>query len=77
MFEHQFERAPPERVVAELARFQNDDGGFGYALEPDLRTPSSSALATGIGLHMLKELRCPADHPMVGKADGSSPVASA
>ena len=50
------------------ARFQNEECGFGQALEPDLRTPSSSALATGIGLQMLRELRCPADHPMVRKA---------
>jgi hypothetical protein len=68
MFEFRFEGAPAEVVVAELARFQNADGGFGRALEPDLRTPSSSALATGIGLHLLKELRCPADHPLVRQA---------
>jgi hypothetical protein len=65
LFEHRFEGAPAEHVVAALARFQNDDGGFGRALEPDLRTPSSSALATGIGLRTLKELEWPADHPMV------------
>ena len=29
MFEHRFEAAPAERVIAELAPFQNDDGGFG------------------------------------------------
>ena len=68
MFEYRFEGASAESVIAELARFQNDDGGFGRALEPDLRTPSSSALATGIGLRMLKELKCSADHPMVRKA---------
>jgi len=37
-------------------------------MEPDLRTPSSSALATGIGLRMLKELGCSTDHPMVHQA---------
>ncbi len=68
MFEHRFEVAPAERVIAELAPFQNDDGGFGHALEPDLRTPSSSALATAIGLRVLKELDCAADHPMVAQA---------
>jgi hypothetical protein len=56
------------RVTAALARYQNEDGGFGHALEPDARTPSSSALATGIGLRILRELRCPPDHPMVGRA---------
>jgi hypothetical protein len=68
LFGHRFERAPVEGVLDELARFQNEDGGFGRALEPDSRTLSSSALATGIGLQMLRELDCLADHPMVRKA---------
>ena len=68
LFEHRFEGATVDGALAELARFQNEDGGYGQALEPDLRTPSSSALATGIGLRMLRELRCPVDHPMVRKA---------
>jgi len=68
LFEYRFEQAPTESVLAELAHFQNDDGGFGRGLEPDVRTPASSALATGIGLRLLKELGCPADHPMVKQA---------
>jgi hypothetical protein len=68
MFEYLFEAASTESAIAELAHFQNEDGGFGQALEPDLRTPSSSALATGIGLRMLRELGCSADHPMVRRA---------
>lgn len=68
LFEHEFEGAPGERAIEELARYQNQDGGFGRALEPDLRTPSSSALATEIGLTLLKELGCGAGHPMVQKA---------
>ena len=58
LFEHHFEAGPAGAVLAALAAFQNDDGGFGRGLEPDLRTPSSSALATGIGLRTLKELGC-------------------
>ncbi len=65
LFEHRFEGASAEGALAELMRFQNDDGGFGQALEPDLRTPSSSALATGIGLQIARELGCTADHAMV------------
>lgn len=68
MFEHLFEAGPADRVTVQLGRFQNEDGGFGQALEPDLRTPSSSALATGIGLRMLRELGCPAEHHMVRRA---------
>jgi hypothetical protein len=65
LFERRFEGASAEAAIARLARYQNDDGGFGQALEPDLRTPTSSALATGIGLRTLQELDCPADHPLV------------
>jgi len=68
MFEYRFESAPAEAVLAELVVFQNEDGGFGHALEPDVRTPSSSALATGIGLRILQELDTPSDHPMVSQA---------
>ena len=70
LFEHRFEGAPTGTVLSELAPFQNPDGGFGQALEPDLRSPSSSALATGIGLRLLKELGCSSDHPMVHRAVG-------
>ena len=68
LFEYRFEGASADLVIGELARFQNDDGGFGHALEPDLRTPTSSALATEIGLRTLKELGCASDHPMVADA---------
>jgi hypothetical protein len=68
LFEYRFEGASVDLVTAELARFQNDDGGFGHALEPDLRTSTSSALATEIGLRMLKELGCASDHAMVAQA---------
>ena len=68
LFEHWFEEAAVDGVLTELAHFQNEDGGFGQALEPDCRTPSSSALATGIGLRMLRVLECPANHSMVRKA---------
>jgi len=68
LFEHFFEGAPAEGAVEALAGFQNEDGGLGHGLESDLRTPSSSALATGHGLHWLKELGQPADLPIVRRA---------
>ncbi|MBT3270280.1 hypothetical protein HN371_24255 [Candidatus Poribacteria bacterium] len=60
----------PDAVVHELAQFQNADGGFGHGLEPDLRTPASSALATTVGLQVLREIDAPADHPVVVGAIG-------
>lgn len=68
LFQHRFEDAGTEGALTALSTFQNSDGGFGRALEPDLRSPSSSALATAIGLRMLSVLDCPADEPLVQRA---------
>jgi len=43
-------------VLAELAKFQNEDGGFGNAIEPDLRLPQSTALGTWMAFQTLKEI---------------------
>ena len=50
-----FDSAPADSVVAELMKYQNADGGFGNALEPDLRAPESSALATSIAFQVIRE----------------------
>ena len=41
-FENEFNQA----VINELSKFQNADGGFGNALEPDFFNPNSSPIAT-------------------------------
>lgn len=43
---YHFDGADESEILKELLKFQNADGGFGHALEPDLRTPDSSILAT-------------------------------
>lgn len=62
---HFFGVGTVDAVLAELAAFQNPDGGFGHGLEPDLQTPASSALATSIAFQILRELQVPETHPMV------------
>lgn len=64
-FQHLFEGASAELVLNELNKFQNSDGGFGHGLEPDLRTPASSALCTSVAFQHLRDLNVPATHPMV------------
>lgn len=59
---------PDEAVHAELARFQNEDGGFGHGMEPDLQAPTSTVLATTVGLQILREVEAPAEHPLVSNA---------
>lgn len=56
LFEYLFESADAQPVLDELAAYQNDDGGFGNALEPDLRLPASSALATTIAFQYLAKV---------------------
>ena len=49
-----------EEIINELKKYQNADGGFGHCLEPDVRMPDSSVLATTravIVLHEVKEKR--------------------
>lgn len=55
-------------ALVALAPYQNDDGGFGHGLEPDLRTPASTAIATSTALQILRRVKAPADHPMVRDA---------
>jgi len=45
----------PEPVAAALRGYQNEDGGFGHALEPDLRCPQSQPAPTLYALEMLHE----------------------
>ena len=60
-----FENAPAAEFRNELATFQNADGGFGRALEPDFRLPASSAIATAMGFQYLREAGVSARDPMV------------
>ncbi len=67
-FRHDFEGAAAAAGIEALRAFQNDDGGYGHGLEPDVRTPSSGALATGVALQRLAELGAAAEHPQVAAA---------
>ncbi len=44
---------PPELVVRALLGYQNPDGGFGHALEPDTRCPASLPVYTEVALQAL------------------------
>lgn len=68
LFAHHFENAPADHALEQLARFQNTDGGFGHALEPDFRLPDSSPLATTVALQITTALNTPADHPIITRA---------
>lgn len=45
-----------EAVVAALRGYVNEDGGFGHALEPDLRSPECQPVFQEAGLRILDEI---------------------
>ena len=51
-----FHGAPVEPFLALLARYQNPDGGFGHALEPDNWNPASTPLTTSTALQQLRRV---------------------
>ncbi len=68
LFAHAFEGGDAAAIVSALRPSRNDDGGFGHALEPDLRMPGSTVLATNQALRVLRRAGAPGDHPCVGGA---------
>ena len=66
-FEFHFEDGSTDAVLAALAPYQNDDGGFAHSLEPDIRTSASSAIVTTVGFQILREIQAPANHILVRK----------
>jgi hypothetical protein len=66
-FAYHFLNGSREAVVTALRPYQNADGGFGNAIEPDLRAPLSQPVPTQTGLGILDEIGA-FDDPMVGQA---------
>lgn len=65
-----------DAVLRALAGHANDDGGFGQALEPDLRTPASQPLAVLGALEVIEEVDA-GDHPLAtGALDWLATVAN-
>ncbi|MFF8909833.1 hypothetical protein [Streptomyces olivaceoviridis] len=59
LFAYRFLRGSPEAVEAALDAYRNEDGGYGHALEPDLRGPVSQPLHTAHALRVLDAIgRC-------------------
>lgn len=53
IFAYRFANGPSARILQILSSYQNEDGGFGHALEPDLRAPESHPLFVEFALHTL------------------------
>jgi hypothetical protein len=55
-FEHRFRNGSAGAVFVALLAYRNDDGGFGNALESDIRGPSSQPVPLEHALHILDEI---------------------
>ncbi len=64
-FHHAFDSGSEGAVIEALKTFQNADGGFGHALEPDLRASESSALGTLIAFQVLRSIHAASTENLV------------
>jgi hypothetical protein len=68
LYNFHFNGAYAQTVIKELVAYQNEDGGFGNALEPDLRLPQSTALATWMAFRVMDEVNVAADNEVLKRA---------
>lgn len=67
LFKYYFNKGSKEAVLSELAKFQNEDGGFGHGLESDVRLSASSCFVTSVAFQVLVQLGVDADNDLVKK----------
>lgn len=61
-----FEQGRPEEVLEALSAYQNEDGGFGHALEADSWNPFSTPIQTTTAIEKLLEIRFnDVRHPLI------------
>lgn len=66
-FAHLFEGASAAPVLDAVRAYRNDDGGFGHAVEPDMRAPASQPVGVQTAMEILHEVGAH-DDPMIGPA---------
>lgn len=65
-WQYHFEGGSKEAVLFALSAYQNEDGGFGHALEADSWNPNSSPIQTWAATEILREIDfCDATHPII------------
>lgn len=65
-WQYHFEGGSKEAVLTALAAYQNEDGGFGHALEPDAWNPNSTPIQTWAATEVLREIDfTDSTHPII------------
>ena len=67
LFSYYFEKNPVLNI-ASLKRFTNSDGGFGNAIEPDIRMSESSTIATATALEYCVRFNLPVNKLLIQNA---------
>lgn len=66
VFRHEFENAPADDIITALSAFQNPDGGFGHAIEPDNFNPLSVPMGAWKATEYIRDAGgLPASHPII------------
>jgi len=65
-WQYHFENGSTENVLNALSAYQNEDGGFAHAYEPDFWNPNSTGLQTWFAIELLWEIKVhDSQHPLV------------
>jgi len=65
-YQYHFENGNKEDVIEILKHYQNSDGGFAHALEPDCWNPNSSPIQTWYATEIIKEINgLPKEHEII------------
>jgi hypothetical protein len=67
-FAYHFGGGVQDDLLAALGRYQNEDGGFGHALEPDIQAPDSNPFATQLALLICLQAGVPHEHLLLVRA---------
>lgn len=68
LYSFHFNSGTIQNVLNALVAYQNSDGGFGNAIEPDLRLPHSTAIGTWTALQVLNEIEVPRENKVLERA---------
>lgn len=61
-----FEDGSKEDVITALLSYQNEDGGFAHALEPDCWNPNSAPIQTWVATEIIRKIELEdRDHPLI------------
>jgi len=75
VFQRLFQGGAAEPVRDAIAAYRNDDGGFGHALEPDLRTAASQPAAVEMALRIMDAAGAWDEHLVRGAVDWLTRIA--